>query len=137
MVKVIMDRQGAGKTKDIINLVNNAVKDARGDIVCIERYAELTYDISHKVRLVQAGSVGGFGSVEFFKGFISGLIEGNHDITQIFIDGFTKFFNDISTRELELFLDWCDAVGHRENIKFTISISQDAELATPEIKKYF
>ena len=137
MVKVIMDHRGAGKTKDIINLANEAVKDARGDIVCIERYAELTYDISHRVRLVQAADIGGFGSVEFFKGFIVGLIEANHDITQIFIDNFTKFFKDISTRELESFLDWCDALGSKENIKFTISISLDADLATPEIRRYF
>lgn len=137
MVKVIMDHQGAGKTKDIINLVNDAVKDARGDIVCVERYAELTYDISHRVRLIQANDIPGFGTIEFFKGFIIGLCEGNHDITQIFIDGFTKFVDDLSTRDLETFLDWCDRLGHRENIKFTISISQNAELATPEIKKYF
>ena len=137
MIKVIMDHQGSGKTKNIVNLVNEAVKDARGDIVCIERHAELTYDISHKVRLVQASSIGGFGTVDFFKGFICGLCEGNHDITQIFIDGFTKFFDSISTRELEDFLDWCDALSEKEGIKFTISISQNAELATPEIKKYF
>lgn len=137
MVKVIMDHQGTGKTKNIVNLVNEAVKDARGDIVCIERKAELTYDISSRVRLVQAGNIGGFGSIEFFKGFLSGLCEANHDITHIFIDGFTKFIDDIQTRDLENFLHWCDRLGERENIKFTISISQNAELASPEIKKYF
>ena len=137
MVKVIMDHQGTGKTKNLVNMVNEAVENARGDIVCIERKAELTYDISHKVRLVQASRVGGFGTIEFFKGFISGLCEGNHDITQIFIDGLTKFVDNFTIRELESFLDWCEALGERERIKFTISISQNAELATPEIKKYF
>jgi hypothetical protein len=137
MVKVIMDHQGSGKTKNIVNLVNEAVKDAPGDIVCIERRAELTYDISHKVRLVQASSIGGFGTVEFFKGFISGLCEGNHDITHIFIDGLTKFVKDFPIREMENFLDWCESVSEKDGIKFTISISQNAELATPEIKKYF
>lgn len=137
MVKVIMDHQGTGKTKNLVNMVNEAVENARGDIVCIERKAELTYDISHKVRLVQASRVGGFGSIDFFKGFISGLCEGNHDITQIFIDGLTKFIDNFTTRELESFLDWCEVLGERERIKFTISISQNAELATPEIKKYF
>lgn len=137
MVKVIMDHQGTGKTKNLVNMVNEAAKDARGDIVCIERKAELTYDVSHKVRLVQASRIGGFGTIEFFKGFICGICEANHDITHIFIDGFTKFVKDVSTRELESFLDWCEALGEREKIKFTISISQNADLATPEIKKYF
>ncbi|MBE6949697.1 MAG: hypothetical protein E7456_07645 [Ruminococcaceae bacterium] len=137
MVKVIMDHQGSGKTKNIVQLVNEAVKDARGDIVCIERKAELTYDVSHRVRLVQASRIGGFGSVDFFKGFICGIVEGNHDITQIFIDGLTKFVDGFTIRELESFLDWCEALGERERIKFTISISQNADLATPEIKKYF
>ncbi len=137
MVKVIMDQQGTGKTKNLVNMVNEAAKDARGDIVCIERKAELTYDVSHKVRLVQASRIGGFGTLDFFKGFICGLCESNHDIEQIFIDGFTKYIDNMTTRELESFLDWCETFGTKEKVKFTISISQNADLATPEIKKYF
>ena len=136
MVKVIMDHKGTGKTKNIVSLVNAAAEDAHGDIVCIERRAELTYDVSHKVRLIQANNIN-FGSVEFIKGFISGLCEGNYDISHIFIDGLTKFIDNIAVNDLEDFLDWCDSLSEREKIKFTISISQDAELATPGIKKFF
>lgn len=48
MVKVIMGLKGAGKTKKLIDLVNKAADEEHGDVVCIEKGAGLTYDISIK-----------------------------------------------------------------------------------------
>lgn len=136
MVKVIMDEKGSGKTKSIINLINTAAEEEQGDIVCISKDSELTFDIPYRVRLVQSKDYG-INNFEILRGFISGLHAGNYDITHIFIDGLCKIVKNASDSEVEDFLDICEAFSNKENVKFTITISSDAGLATPGIKKYF
>lgn len=135
MVKVIMGHAGAGKTKNIIDLVCRAAEEESGNVICIEKGTELTFDIPYHVRLIDASTYG-FGGTEFLKGFISGLYAGNYDITHIFIDGLYDLLDDNSFAAVERFLDWCDAFSEKQNLRFTISISSDAELATPGIQKY-
>ena len=45
MVRLIMGTKGSGKTKQLIELINNAAKDEPGNVVCIEANRNLTYDI--------------------------------------------------------------------------------------------
>lgn len=135
MVKVIMGAKGAGKTKSIIDLVKKAAEEEQGDVVCIEKNSTLTYDIPYKVRLIQASSYG-FGTYQFLKGFISGLHAGNYDITHVFIDGLFKILDETPDGRVEEFLDWCEAFSEKENVKFTISISSDADGAAEGIRKY-
>ena len=59
------------------------------------------------------------------------------DITHIFIDSLTKIVKVESDRETEDFLDWLDKFSEAHKIKFTITISDDAELAPEGVKKYF
>ena len=137
MVKVIMCLKGSGKTKQMIDSINNAVKEEPGVMVCIEKSDKLRFDIDYRVRLIESGEyeMDGYSSL---KGFISGLHAGNFDITHIFIDSLYKVANcegDIA--ETESFLDWCDAFGKNNNMSFTITISDDIKKATPGIEKFF
>ncbi len=136
MVKIIMGLKGCGKTKQLIDLVNKAVSEENGDVVCIEKGQKLTYDIPHTARLIDSSSYG-FNNYDFLKGFISGLHAENYDITHIFIDSLLKIIDQSLDAKTEDFIDWCEALSERENIKFTIMISADAELAADGIKKYF
>ena len=119
MVRVIMGVKGTGKTKQMIELINSAVHSENGNVVCIERGPKLTYDIHYKIRLVEASHYD-IKSYDFLKGFISGLYAGNYDITHVFIDSLTKI-----------------VASEKNNIKFTVTISADASLATDGVKKYF
>lgn len=136
MVKIIMGLKGSGKTKQLIDLVHTAVKEESGEIVCIEKGQKLRYDIPRTARLIEASDYS-FSDYEFLKGFISGLYAANYDITHIFIDSALKIIDQSVDHKTEAFLDWCEAFSERENIKFTITISADATLATDGIKKYF
>ena len=135
MVKVIMGLKGAGKTKMLIDLVKKAAAEEHGYVVCIEKNAELTYDIPYQVRLVKLSDYKGSG-YEFLRGFLSGMRAGNYDITHVFMDNLYKLVGNSSDNDLEEFLNWCDAFSEREGVKFTITISADAELAPPGVKKY-
>ena len=136
MVKIIMGLKGSGKTKQLIELINKAVDDEDGDVVCIEKKLNLTYDIPHKVRLIEAAQYD-FSGYEFLKGFISGLYSANYDITHIFVDSLFKIIDEDIDARAEEFLDWCESFSEREKVKFTMTISADTSLATDGVKKYF
>ena len=136
MVKLIMGLKGSGKTKQLIELVHKAVDEEHGDVVFIEKGLKLTYDIPHKVRLIETSpyEISGY---DFIKGFISGLHSANYDITHIFIDSVLKIVGVEVDSRAEEFLDWCEKFSNRENVKFTLTFSADVELATDNMRKFF
>ena len=120
MVRVIMDDTGSGKTKQLIDLANAAVKTEHGNVICIEPKSELTYDIDYNIRLIAANDYE-LPSYEAFKGFLSGMYAGNYDITHVFVDNLTTIIRDNNETQVERFLDWLDAFSEKNRIKFTIS----------------
>ena len=136
MIRVIMGKKGSGKTKQMIELINNAVQTEHGNVVCIERGNKLTFDIHYQIRLVESSQYD-IANYTALKGFISVLYAGNYDITHIFIDSLTKIVGGECDLETEKFLDWLNKFGEHHNIKFTITISDDVTLASEGIKKYF
>ena len=136
MVRVIMGKKGSGKTKQMIDMINSAVQTEHGNVVCIEQGKKLTLDIHYQIRLVEASDYD-LANYTALKGFVSGLYAGNYDITHVFIDSLTKIAGGGCNAETETFLDWLDKFGEEHNIKFTVTISDDASLAPDGIKKYF
>ncbi|MCI8814103.1 MAG: hypothetical protein HFH61_02385, partial [Lachnospiraceae bacterium] len=129
MVRLIMGVKGSGKTKQLIELINNAAKDEPGNVVCIEANRNMTYDIHYHIRLIDAQEYK-LKSFDLFRGFISGLYAGNYDISHVFIDNLLKTVGQSSIQETEEFLNWLDVFGERNNIKFTVTISADPASAT-------
>ena len=136
MIRVIMGKKGSGKTKQMINMINDAVQTEHGNVICIEKGEKLTFDINYQIRLVEASDYD-IANYTALKGFISGLYAGNFDITHVFIDSLTKIIGTNCDLETEKFLDWLNNFGEAHNIKFTITISDDASLASDGVKKYF
>ena len=79
MVRLIMGTNGAGKTKQLIELIQSSVAAEAGSVVCIEPSKDMTYDISYNVRLVNASEYN-VDSFECLRGLISGLYAGNYYI---------------------------------------------------------
>jgi hypothetical protein len=130
-----MGLQGAGKTKQLIQDINEAVMNESGSIVCIEKGTKLRYDIDIRVRLIEYQDYM-MGDLASLKGFISGLHAGNFDITHIFIDSFYKLVENGTVAEIEDFVLWCDKFGAVNNISFTIIVSENPETASETLKKY-
>ena len=53
MVKLIAGLSGTGKTKKMLDEINEAVKHEQGSLVCIELKTSLRYDLNYKVRLIE------------------------------------------------------------------------------------
>lgn len=136
MVKVIMGKKGSGKTKQMIDTINAAVRTEHGNVVCIEHGNKLTFDIHYQIRLVEASQYN-ITDYSVLRGFISGLYAGNYDITHIFIDSLTKIVGGSCDEQTEQFILWLADFGEKNGLKFTVSISADAEGAPEGIKKFF
>ena len=46
MIKLIVGTKGSGKTKAMIDQINDAVKTSKGNVVVVEKGMKLTYDIA-------------------------------------------------------------------------------------------
>ena len=136
MVRVIMGAKGTGKTKQMIELINRAAANESGSVVCVEMGKKLRFDVSPNVRLVEASDFAA-DNFTFFKGFVSGMYASNYDLTHVFIDSLCKIVPGPCDNETEKFLDWLNAFGEKHGIKFTITISDEPDLAPEGIKQYF
>ena len=135
MIRVIMGKKGTGKTKQMIDMINEAVGSEHGNVVCIEKGNKLTFDIHYQIRLVEASQYD-IANYTALKGFVSGLYAGNYDISQVFIDNLCKTIGVDVDAETEKFLDWLDVFGEQNNIKFTVTISGDVSSATDGMRKF-
>mgnify|MGYP002608708550 CR=1 FL=1 len=135
MVRLIMGDNGAGKTKQLIELVHASVAEEGGYVVCIEPKRDMSYNIHYNIRLIDAQEYD-LHSYEMFRGFISGLYAGNYDISQVFIDNLCKTVGSDVDGETEKFLNWLDAFGEKNGIKFTVTISGDVAIATDGMRKF-
>lgn len=134
MMQVIMGLKGSGKTKRLIDSINDTVANAQGDVVCIEYGKQLTYDVNYRVRLVNAKEYG-IDNLDKLKGLISGLHAGNFDITNVFIDNLYKTIG--ADRALgEEFILWCAAFAEANNMNFTVTVSDDSAGASDAVKAY-
>ncbi len=136
MVKLIMGLKGAGKTKQLITDINEAVKNESGSLVCIENGTKLRYDIDRRVRLIEYQDYKMPGSMPFLKGFISGLHASNFDISHIFIDSFYKLLDNATVAEVEDFVLWCEKFGEDNKVSFTVIVSEDPANVPDSIKKF-
>ena len=58
MIKLIVGHKGSGKTKAMIQMANDAVKTSNGNVVCVEKGIQLTYNLNYQVRLVDVEQYG-------------------------------------------------------------------------------
>ena len=134
MIQIIMGLKGSGKTKRLIDSINQAVENAQGDVVCIEYGKQLTYDVNYRVRLVNSQEYG-INNIDMLKGLLSGLHAGNFDITNVYIDNLYKTIgNDRATGEA--FILWCAAFAQANNMNITITVSDDPNGASEEVKAF-
>ena len=73
MLKLIIGVKGTGKTKALINMVNTAVENSQGNVVCIEKGDKLTYDVKHQARLIDTKQYF-ISDAQSLYGFIAGIL---------------------------------------------------------------
>jgi len=125
MVEVIAGQKGKGKTKYLLDKANNAIKDAKGSIVYLDKSSKHMYELNTRVRLINVAEYT-VKSYEAFIGFICGIISQDHDLEQMYLDSFLKI-SCLEGQDISEAIDALDQIGKQYGVTFILSISQDAE----------
>jgi len=121
MIKLFIGGKGSGKTKTLIEMVNNATASSNGNVVCIEKGDKLKLDITYKARLIDTDYYAVY-DAEALYGFIAGILASNSDITDIFVDSALKIANN-DVPAFEKMLKKLEDITKEVNLVMTASIA--------------
>ncbi|MBE6864013.1 MAG: hypothetical protein J6I47_09340 [Ruminococcus sp.] len=126
MIKLITGKKGTGKTKILIDQINDTVKSTNGNLVCIEKGDNIRRSISFRVRWcdVEKFAIEGY---DAFYGFVAGMLAGNYDIKDVFVDGILKIGGRDYDALGNLFEKLDKLTGDEATVVFTVS-ADDSEL---------
>lgn len=122
MVNVLTGPKGSGKTQQMIDLANQAAKVSNGNVVLIKKSHRDTYSVDFSIRAICMDDYKDIQNVDEFKGFLYGMVAGNHDIEHLFIDGLLKQV-DVSIDNLPKVLDFLKKISDENEIDIYISLS--------------
>lgn len=134
MLKLIIGVKGTGKTKTLIEMVNNALAKSEGSVVCIEKGNKLTYDVKYQCRLIDT-DVYGVTDFDALFGFIAGILASNHDVTDIFVDSALKIGNN-DLAAFDKFVTMLDNLTSHINVNCVMTSSIPVDTASETVKKY-
>lgn len=125
MVQLIVGKKGKGKTKQLLDKVNGAIKTAEGNIVYLDKSTKHMFELNNKVRLIDVSSYPLKNSDEFI-GFVCGIISQDHDLQEMYLDSFLKIAK-LEGEDVTDTLEQLKKISEAFNITFVVSISMDKE----------
>ena len=134
MVKLIIGVKGTGKTKTLIEMVNQAQNETKGCVVCIEKGSKLRYDVNSQTRLIDTVEYLVADAQSLF-GFVAGILASNYDVTDIFIDSCLKICNE-DIVAFEKFLLEVEALALKNDVNIVITSSLPVENVSDVMKKF-
>lgn len=125
MVELIVGKKGKGKTKVLLDKVNEAIKVANGSIVYLDKNTKHMYELNNKIRLIDVSHYPIYNSDEFV-GLICGILSQDHDLEQVYLDSFLAV-SKLEGQDVTDTLEKLEEIGNKFQITFVISISLDKE----------
>lgn len=133
-MKLLAGVKGTGKTKALVAEVNKVCGESNGNVVCIAKGKNLTFDVNYQARLVDVVDYG-VNSSELLYGFVCGILAANYDITELFIDNaFAICENDVE--KLEAFLKKANEITAKNNVACMVSASIDPAMLSDDVKAF-
>ncbi len=125
MISLIIGNKGSGKTKKLIALINEAVAASDGTVVCIEKSPLLTYEVTHKARLIETERFD-INGCDAFYGMVCGIIAQDHDLTEIFVDATFKIVGR-NYDEFAALINKLSKIAADNDVKIVFTVSEDKE----------
>ncbi|MBR6472332.1 MAG: hypothetical protein IKS99_01205 [Firmicutes bacterium] len=124
MVTLLIGHEGAGKTKKMIDMANEAVEHAKGSIIFINKNQRLMYDLKYRIRVICMDDYEHVTNSDEYIGFLYGIISADHDIETIFIDSILKHA-DVKLESLPEYIDRLKDISKNYGMDFVVSISAE------------
>ncbi len=134
MIQLIVGSEGKGKTKHLLDKVNEEIKEASGNIVFLDRSTKHMFELNNRVRLINVADYD-FENKSEFIGFILGIISQDHDIQQMYIDGIMKIAR-LDKAGFEEVVGKLKGVSEKFGLDIVISASIDSSEISDELKQY-
>jgi len=125
MISLIIGHKGSGKTKRLVEMVNLAVESSKGNVVCVEKESKLIYEVSHRARLIETDRFSLMGADALY-GFLCGVCSGDHDITDMLIDGTLRIIGR-EQNNIERFFKNVSLLEKETDVEFVFTVSADEE----------
>ena len=132
MIEIIAGEKGKGKTKVLLDKVNEAVKTVGGSIVYLDKSQKHMYELDNKGRLVNVADFP-ISNCDEFLGFICGIVSSDHDLHEMYLDSFLTI-SGMKDEEFTHAIEKLDVISEKYKVKFILSISMDAS-KLPECAK--
>lgn len=123
MISIVCGKKGSGKTKKMIELANEAVKTAKGEIVFVDVKQRSAFNLHRDIRFVNVNEFSIRGRDKFW-GFMNGLIAENYDINEIYVDNLLDITNT-NIYDLELAFKDLEKIGEKYQVHFVFSTNCD------------
>ncbi len=123
MVQLIVGNKGKGKTKYLLDKVNTEVKNILGSVVFLDRNTKHMFELNNKVRLIVVPEFMIDNSDEFI-GFVSGVISQDHDLQQMYFDGFLNIAC-LEGKDITATIDKLEKLSDKFGVDFILSVSKD------------
>ncbi|MCM1057821.1 MAG: twitching motility protein PilT [Firmicutes bacterium] len=123
MVQLIVGRKGKGKTKQLLDKVNNEIKEISGNIVYLDKSTKHMYELNNKVRLIDVSQYMIENDSEFI-GFVCGVVSQDHDLQQMYFDSFLKIAC-LEGKDITAAVEKLEALSRKFEVNFILSISMD------------
>ncbi len=132
MIGIIYGAKGSGKTSKIIDSANAAAIKSKGSVLYLTDRAEHSKSVDNAIRFVDVTKWAIAGEEQTVS-FIKGLLAGNYDVTDVFVDGILRMAKtDVGSAE-KLF-EKLDAALEGTDAKLTVTIT--TEVVPDYMKRY-
>ena len=133
MIQIIAGTKGKGKTKILIEKVNNEVSSAKGNIVYLDKSNKHMYELTNKIRLINVKDYLIEDESEFL-GFLCGIVAGDHDIQSIFLDSFLTIAY-VNKDNIEHVFEKLENISNHFKINICASVSLNYEQIPESMKQ--
>lgn len=133
MIEIIAGVKGKGKTKILLEKVNEDIKHTYGTIVYLDKNNKHMYELSRRVRLIEVPEYE-IENVDMFVGFIAGIISQDHDLDKVYLDSFLTIAK-VGEGELARAVAELDKLSTKFQVNFVISASMDKKDMPEEVQK--
>lgn len=130
---MITGEKGKGKTKYLLDMANDAVKTAAGNIVYIDKNNKHMFELNRNVRLIDASRFPLKSGDEFID-FICGIASQDHDLEKIFLDSFLKNARLTDDNEgIKEYISQLEEISKLCSVDFILSVSKNNEDLDPSL----
>lgn len=134
MVKFILGRKGAGKTKWLIDNANKDMKEGNGNIAFVDVDDDHIFTLNYNVRLINAMEFNIL-NVESFYGFLCGLLAMDYDLEKIYVDGIYKVMS-LDLQDIVTLHDALKKICKKYEVEFYINVDYTMDKIPESMREY-